>query len=291
MQIIRYIITALLCFPALTMAAQDGQEDFETQQRVAEIKERMGEFSDELNLLASASNLNIRITDANLESGTYTRIFKDKVNMMSQKLQNIQFRWDAFTQSEQIEIAESETLMEEMARIQLLKQAVTDTIDSQRNRCQAIEDFIAAYHFILAQDSIYGKLYKKAQALSLMQKLAPQLEKTKAEEQTVFSKIQEHFDKSKAAAKIIPEFQQRSLDLDEQYYKLKALSEKIQAMEYKPLIQRIKDYLIGLACVSVIIILLNNVVTKLKGAKKARELMKQQKEMINKVSGNDYPTI
>lgn len=291
MQIIRYIISALLCFTALPIAAQGEQEDYETQQRVVEIKARMEEFSDELNLLASASNLKIRITDTNLESGTYTRIFKDKVNMMSQRLKNIQFRWDAFTQSEQIEIAESETLMEEMARIQLLKQAVTDTIESQKNRCQAIEDFIAAYHFILAQDSIYSKLYKKAQTLSLIQKTAPQLEKTKAEEQSVFGKIQEHFDKSKAAAKMIPELQQQSLDLDEQYYKLKALSEKIQAMEYKPFIQRIKDYLIGLACVSVIIILINNVMTKLKAAKKARELMKQQKAMMNKASGNDYPTI
>ena len=62
-------------------------------------------------------------------------------------------------------------------------------------------------------------------------------------------------------------------------------------MEYKPFIERIKSYLLGLACVSVILVFLNILVTKLAGLKKARQMLKKQKDMWNKTNGSEYPTI
>ena len=126
---------------------------------------------------------------------------------------------------------------------------------------------------------------------SLVQKLAPQLEKLKAEEQVHFERIQSSYDKSKSAADLIPQLNKRAATLNEKYFKIKALSEKIQAMEYKPFVQRIKDYLLEIACVSVILMFFTMLTAKLKAAKNAREMLKKQKQLLNRTNGSDYPTI
>ena len=89
----------------------------------------------------------------------------------------------------------------------------------------------------------------------------------------------------------MPQLNKRAAYLNEHYYATKAMSEKIQAMEYKPLIQRIKDYLLGLACVAVILIFVNMIKTKIDAAKKAREAVKQQMELLHNNSQTNYPTI
>ena len=45
--------------------------------------------------------------------------------------------------------------------------------------------------------------------------------------------------------------------LSEQYANIQVMSKKIQEMTYKPLIQRLKDYLISLACVAVLLLFVN----------------------------------
>ena len=62
-------------------------------------------------------------------------------------------------------------------------------------------------------------------------------------------------------------------------------------MEYKSPIERAKDYLMGVAYVAVILIFINMVTTKLQAAKKAREMLKKQKDLLNKNNNEDYPTI
>ena len=126
---------------------------------------------------------------------------------------------------------------------------------------------------------------------SLVQKLTPQLEKLKAEEQVHFERIQNSFDKSKAAVELVPQLGKRAETLNEQYFKIKALSEKIQAMEFKPFVQRIKDYLLEIACVTVILMFLSMMVAKLKATKDAREMLKKQKQLLDRTNGSDYPTI
>ena len=70
------------------------------------------------------------------------------------------------------------------------------------------------------------------------------------------------------------------------------ISKKIQETAYKPFIQRIKDYLIGFACVAILLLFVNMITTKLKALKVAREQAKKYKEMMQQ-NGNPggYPTI
>ena len=79
--------------------------------------------------------------------------------------------------------------------------------------------------------------------------------------------------------------------IDDKYANLQVISKKIQGMEYKPLIQRIKDYLIGLACVAILVLLLHLAVSKLQAVRKARKALAQYQNMLNKNGGGDYPTI
>lgn len=290
MQIARYFITGIffLSFLSFSSGALAEEYDYMSQE---ELEDRLLRFKDEYTQLSNICNLQIRIFDSNLESGSFTRILREKIQVMNTGLQSVDFRLDVFTQLEQVDLAENEALMEQLTQVQKLRQAVADTIAVAQQKCDAIVDFVAAEHFILSQDSIYATLYKHAKALSLTKKTAPQLEKVKAQEQALFAKLQESYNKLKAAATMVPQLGKRATVVDEHYYSLKALDEKIQAMAYQPLIVRIKDYLMGLACVSVILLFFNMLVTKLQAAKKARDMLKKQKEALGKTTSVDYPTI
>lgn len=291
MQIVRYIILSFVIFLTLSLSAQTPEDELANQQWVMEVEDRILNFMDELDQLSYASNLQIRISDANIETGSYTRMLNQKVQMVNDRLMSIDYRWNVFKQSEQDVIASDEHLMELMSQTEQLKQAIADTIESQKKKCDAVADFMAAERLISSQDSVYKVLYKKAMNYSLVQKLAPQLEKLKAEEQVHFERIQSSYDKSKSAADLIPQLNKRAATLNEKYFKIKALSEKIQAMEYKPFVQRIKDYLLEIACVSVILMFFTMLTAKLKAAKNAREMLKKQKQLLNRTNGSDYPTI
>lgn len=290
MQIARYFIAELffLSFLSFSSGALAQEYDYMSQD---ELEYRILRFGDEYTQLSNICNLQIRISDSNLESSSFTRILREKVQVMNTSLQSLDFRWNAFTQLEQVDIAENETLMQQMTQVQKLRQAVTDSIAAAQQKCNAITDFVAAERFILAQDSIYAVLYKHAKVLSLTKKTAPQLDKVQAQEQAIFEKLQESYDKSKAAVMIVPQLGNRAAVIDEHFYSLKAISEKIQAMKYQPLIMRIKDYLMGLACVSIILLFFNMLVTKLQAAKKARQMLKKQKDAFGKSTDADYPTI
>ncbi len=267
------------------------EEEIDPEQIKEEIQTRLNDYVDELNQLFAANSLQIEIS-GNAESlDSYTRILDQKIRLLDGDFKAFGFRWDAFLQAEQPNIANDEDLMNLMTQVQMLKQEISDSINAQKQKCQAVGDFSNAENFVMNQDSVYKHLYDEAQKLSLVKNTAPQLEKLKAQEQALFSKIQDSYDKSKAAVQIVPELGSRTKAIDEKYYSLKLLSEKIQAMEYKSFFQRIKDYLLGLACVSIILMFFNMIVTKIKTARKMREAMKQQKEFFNKSNGENIPTI
>lgn len=79
-------------------------------------------------------------------------------------------------------------------------------------------------------------------------------------------------------------------EIEQHYIDLKNTSDKIQALEYKPWFQRIKDYLFGLAAVSMILLFVNALQSKIQMLKQTRENAKKLKQMQNKEE-DDYPSI
>lgn len=293
MQIVRHVIIWLLClFPVLLPAQeQEVAPAADSPQRIAELEDRLLQFIDDYNQVVLAGKVQSRISETNIESGAFIRMLKEKTRLLENDFKTTDFRWNVFIQTEQAEIADNEELMDLLSQAEQLRQSVADTLAAQHKRCDALSDFVSAKRFILAQDSVYDRLYRRAAALSLIKKLAPQLERTKAREQALFEQIQNNYNKTRAAVELIPQLNRRAAELDEHYFSLKALSEKIQAMEYKPIFQRIKDELIGLACIAILLLFLNLAYAKIQAAVKLRETLRQQKELLRKANNNDYPTI
>ena len=68
------------------------------------------------------------------------------------------------------------------------------------------------------------------------------------------------------------------------------MSEQLQALEYKPWLQRATNSLYSIASESMILMFISMVQAKLKTLKQARENAKKLRQMLND-DQNDYPTI
>ena len=187
-------------------------------------------------------------------------------------------------------IADDDSLLQIVANYQLVKQTVLDSIAAKQHYFDAQKSFAEAEAFCLAQDSIYQALNKKAVEYSLVKSAAPQLEQLKGEEQSLFAEVQQQYETAKNLSQEFPVFQPRFQQIEEKYIELKNRSEKIQALEYKPWIERVKDYLYSLAAVAMILMFINMVQAKIKTLKQARENAKKLREALHKEE-DDYPTI
>ena len=291
MSLIKRYILLLLCCLSIPLAAEEANEEQQySLQFQAEMRAQLDKLTAELDQLAEDTKKQTTITDKDLKTAYSVRTLEAKAQRLNHRMQSLNVKWDAFNASYLGFISENDTLMELMAKAQLLKQSLSDTITAQQTKCQAIRDFLAAEQIVLSQDSMYNRIYKQAFRLSFIQKLTPQLEKLKAKEQAHFTPIQEAYDKAKTAAGTVPQLKERAELLSESFFTIKSRSEKIQQMQYMPLMQRFKDYLIGFACFAVIFMLFNNLTTKWQAAKQKKEALKKQAEMLRKQQ-NEYPTI
>ena len=288
MQVIRHILLlgALSLFPIGSVA-----QNLDSDSLNVEIESRMMQYADDLNQLAIICNMNLQFSSSSPLSTAYIKVLNSKVKMAQDNYNSIDMRWNTFTQAMQADIADNENLMELMTQVQQLKQAVADSLTSKKQKVDALNDFARAEDLLLNQDSTYKRLYKTAFELSLVSKLAPRLEKVKAKEQVIFANLQSHYEKAKAATTIIPQLSSHMEDIEEKFTNLKAISEKIQAMEYKPLFVRLKDYLIGFACVAILLMFINMLWAKLQSLKSASKQLKKYQDMIHNNGGNQYPTI
>ena len=296
MQIKRYILHLLLCLlPIATLAQEQAPAtDVETSPEALhqEIGARMMQYVDELNELAIVGNMQVSFSGTAPLTSSYANVIKEKVDMLDDHYKSINLRWTTFIQAMQVDIADDEDLMTMMTNVEQLKQSVADSIAAKKECCSALQDFVQAEELLAGQDTIYKNLYNKAFELSLLQKLTPQLEKLKAREQTLFAQLQSSYQKAQKACEILPALNKRMPELDDTFANIQMISTKIQETAYKPFIQRIKDYLIGLACVAVMLLFLNMMSAKYKQFKTAREQAKKYEEMMQKNGGaSNYPTI
>ena len=264
----------------------------EQQELKLEIKARLSQFSDEFSQLKVVGSF-ILSPDSRFEiTGSYVDVLKQRMKNYDQRYNSLDVMWTTYTQAQQMDIANNEDLMKMVADIEQLKQTVKDTLDIRSGMVKAVENFANADQLIMSQVPVYKKLYKRAFQLSLVQKLTPQLEKLKARESLIFEKLQAGYEAAKSASEQVPSLQPRMNVIDEQFVVMKSVSEKIQALEYKPIIQRVKDYLLGLAAVAVILLFISMLRNKYKAYKDKLANMKKLDEMMKKQGkGTQYPTI
>jgi len=289
MRYIQVILAA--CLLSLAAAAQDVQP-VELDSVQQSVSDRLSQFADSYSELLDEGNSQLRFVKGMPITKNSLSIMNGRLTLVENALKAIDFRWNTFHQAMQMEIADNDELMSQMTEVQTQRQEVVDTLAAKRHTYQALLDFITAETLIFSQDSTYKNYYKKAVKLSMTAKLAPRLEKLKTQEQALAARLQEAYTKAKAATAVVPTLSERMAQMDEEYSNLQVVSKQIQATEYKPFFQRIKDYLLGLGCVSLFLMFLNLIWTKIQFARKQRQAMKQYQDMMRQSGNNqDYPTI
>ena len=284
------ILMAFLALMPLVAGAQEqapAEEDLEST--YVDIEERMLLFEEELNQLYALSRFQVNIDLEMPLTPSLLDAVSNRLNSLSNAVNSFSVRWNTYSQAQQVYIADNDSLLSKVAQIQQMQQMVTDTLASRQQQYQQLSDFSKAEQFIWGQDKKYRKLYQDASKYSLSPKLASQLEKVKAEEANIFAEAQNCYNKAKEAAEAFPGLQVRMKGIEKKFIEMQSVSAKIQEMAYKPFIQRIKDYLLGLAAVAILLMFVNLLSQKMKSLKAAREQAKKMKETM--MGQRDYPTI
>jgi len=289
------LIVCLMLLPGLMKAQETASPEAvspEVAQLKLEIETRLSQFSDELNQLFAVSQMPLSF-DGNVEaSQSLISAMEQRMNYLNQSYNTLDVKWNTYYQAQLMDIANDEDLMEKVASFEGQKQVVKDSLDAKTQAVEAVMKFVEADKYIISQVSIYKSLYKKAYQLSLLQKLAPQLEKVKAKEQIIFGELQKNYEQAKASTELVPTLSKRMDVLDGQFVIMKSVSEKVQALEYKPFVQRVKDYVLGFAAVAIILLFLNGILTKFNAYRDKVANLKKYKEMMNNQGqGTNYPTI
>ena len=279
----------LLLLPMVGRAQEEMTTEEELDSISRDISERMAAFQEEVLQLHALSRFRVGIDMEMPLTEPLLDVVGDRLKALTTALNSFTVRWDTYSQAQQVYVADNEELLNKVAQIQQIRQAVTDSLAARQQQHDQLTAFSKAEQMIWGQDKTYRRLYQQAAKYSLSSKLAAQLEKVKAEEQALFADIQTNYNQAKTAADAFPGLKVRMKGMDNKVFELQTVSAKIQEMAYKPFIQRIKDYLMGLACVAILLLFFNLMSSKLKTIKQAREQAKKMKEMMN--GQHNYPTI
>jgi len=274
MKALLHKISLILLPLALTCTGADAlaQEYVPDLGEVMNVSEKISGYIVELSNIASAVD----------------KTTLDDIASLERRLESVNFRCSSYMDTEQLVIVSDERLMGTMTMYKELFTAVSDSLSSQRLKLDAVKDFNESDAYINSQVERYGELSDQAFKLSLTKQTAAKLSKLKAEEQLEFQKIQQAYDKAVAAAGVNSKLSKSKDKLDDVFCDLQLESEKIQAMEFKPFKDRIKDYLMSFAAVSVILMFLSMLKSKIAALKAQKEAAKKYKDLLN---DDDYPTI
>ncbi|MCF2603482.1 hypothetical protein JQM84_07255 [Parabacteroides distasonis] len=262
----------------LPMAQEPAQEEAApalSEELLLEMSERMEGFLSELTELS--------------EDIPQTKT-ANALAAVRRRLTSLNVRWDAYNTLMQMDIAQSELLMELVAQFQTSQQQVTEAMDQQQLVLEAIVRFREVERQFPNYEKRYEELEQEAISYSLIAKTADLLAQVKGKEQLLFQEVDQQFMAAKEAVALVPALTTEGTRLENRYLVLKQKSEAIQAAAYKSLIERIKDYVMTFAAVAIILMFFSMVQSKLKALKAARENAKQYQEMLQK-NNSEIPTI
>ncbi len=219
-----------------------------------------------------------------------SRAKMSELDGLERKLMNVNAQWNIYAQVQQENIVKDENLMSKFSAFQVTFQVVKDSISAQKGKLKAMDDFASAEKLLTSRQEQYNDYVSEALKLSFTSKTASLLQHLQAKEQITFAELQQSFDKATQAASLVPSLRQRMDNLNQLFAEVKVQSEKIQQAKYVPLMQRLKDYLMGFAAVAIILMFVSMVKSKYVAFKAAKKAAKQYKSMV-KLNDNEYPTI
>ena len=290
---IAYIFAVgLVLFPQAARAQEaTGEEPAIDERTRLEIQTRLDQYLEGMTRIHDAVVARLPISNDVQFTEGYLKMIDHRLKSMETNMKSIGVRWDNYCPLQQWAISQDEGLMASVETFEILRQEATDSMEVRKQQVLTMQAFLDAQAMFERLDTAYNTIGKKAFSLSLTAKTAPLLEKEKKKEAILFAQVEEKFALAQQAGQYHLVSPERMAELEDSYAALKNKSDTIQAMTYKPLIQRVKDYLLGLAAVAVLLMFVSMVSSKVKTIKSMRENAKKLKESMKLNGMDDYPTI
>lgn len=262
------------CWLPLCLSVAADNDSFSRQQETLAVEAWINTYADNLSML----------------SGEIALASESRLKELDARLKQMSAKFEFYCQSKQDYIAADDSLMELMARYNERHQQTADSVNIQIRRLELARAFDSAEHYLATQDTVYPQLQRRSLLLSQTAKTAPLLEKLKEQEAVRFAEVDKQIQLARESITLNPSLKTRLNRLEEVYISIQKQSAQIQAAEFKPIVQRIKEHLMEIAAVGIILMFFNMVVTKIQAAKKMRESAKKMQEMLKKTN-SDYPQI
>lgn len=262
------------CWLPLCLSVAADNDSFSRQQETLAVEAWINTYADDLSML----------------SGEIALASESRLKELDARLKQMSAKFEFYCQSKQDYIAADDSLMELMARYNERHQQAADSVNIQIRRLELARAFDSAEHYLATQDTVYPQLQRRSLLLSQTAKTAPLLEKLKEQEAVRFAEVDKQIQLARESITLNPSLKTRLNRLEEVYISIQKQSAQIQAAEFKPIVQRIKEHLMEIAAVGIILMFFNMVVTKIQAAKKMRESAKKMQEMLKKTN-SDYPQI
>lgn len=262
------------CWLPLCLSVAADNDSFSRQQEALAVEAWINTYADDLSML----------------SGEIALASESRLKELDARLKQMSAKFEFYCQSKQDYIAADDSLMELMARYNERHQQTADSVNIQIRRLELARAFDSAEHYLATQDTVYPQLQRRSLLLSQTAKTAPLLEKLKEQEAVRFAEVDKQIQLARESITLNPSLKTRLNRLEEVYISIQKQSAQIQAAEFKPIVQRIKEHLMEIAAVGIILMFFNMVVTKIQAAKKMRESAKKMQEMLKKTN-SDYPQI
>lgn len=213
----------------------------------------------------------------NLENASKTQL-----DRTTRSLNLFDVKWSEYLQNNYENIVADNDLIAIMDEFEEVRTTVGNAIELRKAQIEKTEQFLKSEQLVSSQLGQYKDLKDKAFKLSLVKQGADALEKLKAKEKLDFADIQNAYQTAREAADINPRLKDRMDSLQGMFVEIQTMSDEIQKMEFKPLMTRIKDYLMSIAAVSVIMMFFVFLGTYVKSIKSAKDSAKQMKQLLNK---------
>lgn len=237
-----------------------------------------------------ASRITGYVNEMNSLGENLSNLRPDQLQGVSRYARILDARWNGFYQGEVAFIAEDEELLGLVADYEQARAATLDSLNTRKVRIEKTTEFVKAEKVILSKAPNYRNLRDKAFKLSLTKQTAPLLEQMKAKEQLDFAEIEAAYRTAGEAASMNPKLKGRMNAVQEKYLEIKGCSDEIQGMEFVPFVDRIKNYVMSLAAVSIIMMFGVFISNYIKTAKTAKESAKKMEEVLHQNDQN-IPTI
>lgn len=199
-------------------------------------------------------------------------------------------KWTSFYEAEKDLLASDDELLAQVTIYQEIRQKTTEVLEAREKALQQMTDFVNAERIIAQHVKVYEKLYKDAFSYSLAEQLAPELEKVKAKDLLLMEDLNAQYEAAHQAVKNNIILTARWEKLDSHFIAIRSNSQQIQQLEYKPFLERIKDYVLSMAAVAILLMFISFVVMRIKAfqtMRKAAEEAKKQRDLLNQ----NIPTI